>query len=60
MLPEGGEKAKVVQAFLSTLGHNISVVSVERVQNMSMWQVRTHSRLSYACRGSPLPFSTRR
>ena len=37
-LPEGPEKQRVVNAFMSSLNNNVRVVSVERVQNVSMWQ----------------------
>jgi len=38
MLPEGAEKRKAVDHFLSTLPPSIKVVDVQRVQNISMWQ----------------------
>ena len=37
-LSEGEEKAKVIEAFMATLLPTIQVESVQRVQNMSMWQ----------------------
>jgi len=39
-LPEGGEKSQAVSAFRATLQHipSLQVLSVERVQNVSMWQ----------------------
>ena len=37
-LPDGPERQSVVAAFQQTLPGGISVVSVERVQNQSMWQ----------------------
>lgn len=38
-LPDGTEKNGAVKAFMKSLGgSNIKVVSVERIQNMAMWQ----------------------
>jgi len=38
LLPEGGEKQKVVACFLATMTPATKVVKVERIQNLSLWQ----------------------
>jgi len=37
-LPDGAEKNEAVRAFMKSLPPSIKVVSVERIQNMAMWQ----------------------
>jgi len=37
-LGSGAERQQVVDKFMATLGANITVDSVQRIQNMSMWQ----------------------
>merc|ERR1712164_210130 len=39
LLPEGQEKRDVAANFMQTLNHtNVRIVSIERIQNVSMWQ----------------------
>merc|ERR1712226_546153 len=38
MLKDGPEKQQVLAAFMKTLAPNIKPVSVERIENFSMWQ----------------------
>ena len=52
-LPEGPEKAKVVATFMRTLTPAFRVQSVERVQNVSMWQSYAVKRQTILLRESP-------
>ena len=39
LLPDGQEKSDVAANFMQTLNHtNVRIVSIERIQNVSMWQ----------------------
>ena len=50
-LPEGGEKAMVVKAFMQTLPPNVKVTSVSRIQCLSMWQSYAVKRQSILALG---------
>lgn len=52
ILPDGSEKQGVVNAFMRTLSPSIKVQSVERVQNLTMWQSYAVKRQSIITRES--------